>query len=121
LETKNLQSNTGRLQLGLHTAVQYQWWSTDQLMKKSIDFNVEIKFRFQWKYWMTLDANWIELNWNKLNGISIQLFNSPVGWRFDLIEFKFNWRQMGCKLVQKVLKICLWIWCWKKKRLQKQT
>ncbi len=45
----------------------------------------------EWKYSMTLHATWI--------------------------EFKFNWREMRCKLVHKVLKICnrlkfLRTYCW---------
>jgi hypothetical protein len=28
------------------------------------------------------------------------------------IQFKFNLREMVCKLVEMVLKKCLWIWCW---------
>jgi hypothetical protein len=29
------------------------------------------------------------------------------------IELKFNQTQMGCKLLENVFKIFLWIWCWK--------
>jgi len=27
---------------------------------------------------------------------------------------KFNWNRMGCKLMEKIFKIFLWIWCWEK-------
>jgi len=35
------------------------------------------------------------------------------------IESKFNWKAMRCKLVANVLKIYLWIRCWKKKNFRK--
>lgn len=41
------------------------------------------------------------------------------------IELKFNWSEMGYKLVEEILKICWRIWCRKKKnwktRIQKDT
>ncbi len=56
------------------------------------------------------------IEWN-LNWIPIQLNNG--------IKIQLNWKEIRCKLVEKVFKICLWIWCWKKnlkkKRIQKYT
>lgn len=45
---------------------------------------------------------------------------------WNSIQFKFNWREnYGCKLVEKGLKIYLWIWCWKinlkRTRIQENT
>jgi hypothetical protein len=45
-----------------------------------------------------------------LNWIQIPKLNSNT----STMKFKFNWKETRCKLVQKVLKICLWLWCWKK-------
>jgi hypothetical protein len=47
----------------------------------------------------------LELHWN----------SKSIEFVFNWIEFKFNFKKMGCQMVEKVLKICLWIWCWKKK------
>jgi hypothetical protein len=56
-----------------------------QLVKKWIDFNVEMKFHFEWEYWMALHAIWIEIKFQfnliqinsritiQLNWIQIQL------------------------------------------------
>jgi hypothetical protein len=44
----------------LHIANDNEWW-------KKIGFE-KIKFHFEWKYWMTLHATWIEFEW-----IQIQL------------------------------------------------
>ncbi len=58
----------------------------DQLIneKKKFDFNVKVKFHFEWKYWMTLHANWIELNldWNEI----LKLNSNTLSW----IEFQLN-------------------------------
>jgi hypothetical protein len=40
--------------------------TSDDQWKKWIDFNVEIKLYFEWQFWMTLQANWIELKWNEI-------------------------------------------------------
>ncbi len=70
----------------------------DQFMKK-LNWFCENKIPFDWNYWMTLHATWIQYNSN---------------WtKFNSTRFKFNWREMGCKMVEKVLKFYLWIWCWK--------
>jgi hypothetical protein len=53
------------------------WW------KEWIDF-VEIKFAFEWKYWMTLYATWIEFRFN-----SIQLNYKFNNW-IKIIEFNSN-------------------------------
>jgi hypothetical protein len=47
-----------------------------------------------------LNLDLVELNSNSTK------FNSIIGVRF-------NWRQMGCKLVEKDFETLLWIWCWK--------
>jgi hypothetical protein len=64
----------------------------DQLInkwKKEIGFNVKIKFHLnesiKW-HCMQIKFNWVE----------------------------FNWKEMGSKLMEKVLKIYLWIWCYEK-------
>jgi len=41
--------------------------------------------------------------------------NLKIGLKLNWIEFKFNWIEMGSKLVEKVLKTYSWIWCWKNK------
>jgi hypothetical protein len=46
------------------------------------------------------------LNWTKFN------FDSAI-------EFKLNQRQMGCKLLENIFKIFLWIWCLKKKTFKR--
>ncbi len=35
------------------------------------------------------------------------------GLRCNLIEFKLNWKEMGYKLVENILKIFSWMQCWK--------
>jgi len=42
-----------------------------------------------------------------------------IGLIFSSIEFKFNGTTIKFILVKKVLKIYLWIWCWKKKLLKR--
>jgi hypothetical protein len=64
-----------------------KWW------KKWIDF-MEI-VPFEWKYLMVLHAIWIEIQFKYIE------------WNSNSIEAKLNWRKVGCKLVHKVLKICL--------------
>jgi hypothetical protein len=61
-----------------------------------------------WKLIFILNKN-IELNFNSIK------FNSN-----STIELRFNWREMGCKLVEKVLKFWMWIWYWGKKKLKKE-
>jgi hypothetical protein len=66
---------------------------------------------------MTLHATWIELNfdfhelnWNTLNGVQIPLNWIQIlklNWIQIHMEFKFNRTEMQCKLVNRVLKICL--------------
>jgi hypothetical protein len=51
---------------------------------------------------------WTKLHWN-LNSTK---FNSIIGLRF-------NWKKMGCKLVENIFKFFLWMECWKKKLLKK--
>jgi hypothetical protein len=67
----------------------HQWWSIDQLMKKRIGFNVKTKFHFEWKYYMTLHANSIQL---KRNGIQID---------------------------GEGIEIYLWIWCYEQETLER--
>ncbi len=62
--------------------------------------------------------NWLDSNSIKFTFDSME-FNSTIGLRFNWIEFKFNWRKMKWKLVEKVIKILLWIWGWQKKNLKK--
>jgi len=38
-----------------------------------------------------------ELNWNS----NLTKFNSTIKLRFNWVEFEFNWRKVGCKLVGK--------------------
>ncbi len=73
-------------------------------LKKKFHSNENI----EWDY-MCLELNWIHisLNWVQIHWLKFEL---------NRIEFEFNWKQMGCKLVEKILKICLWMWCWKKKK-----
>ncbi len=54
-----------------------------------------------------------------LNDIACILFKY-IEWNFKSTKIKFNWKKVGCKLVEKIMKICSWIWCWKKK-LKKNT
>jgi hypothetical protein len=58
--------------------------------------------------------NWIQIHWLvfELNlRINSTKFNSTIGFQFNC-----NLKEMGCKLLKKVLKIYLWIWCWKNKK-----
>lgn len=86
-------------------SVQLHTTNDDQLMEKMLWFCGN-QIPLKWKCWITLHATWMELNSNKLNEIQILL---------NLNEF--NWKQMGGKSVQTVLKISLW--CWKNKKLWK--
>jgi hypothetical protein len=43
-----------------------------------------------------------KLNWN-----SIQFNLDSNEFELHWIKFKMNWKEMGCKLVQNVFKICL--------------
>lgn len=58
----------------------------------------KLQISFKWKYWESLHATWIEYKF--LNLIQIQ-------W----MEFKFNGRNMDCKLVHKILKKFLTLCC----------
>jgi hypothetical protein len=54
-----------------------------------------------------LNSNTLKLNSNTLNGIQIWL-------HWNLFEIKLNWREIRCKLVKNILKICSWQWYWRK-------
>jgi hypothetical protein len=41
-------------------------------------------------------------------------FNLDILYGIQCMKSKFSWREMGWKFVQKGLKICSWLWCWKK-------
>ncbi len=68
--------------------------------------NEKIKLISMWKLSFILNENieWhcmqIELNldWNEI----LKLNSNTLSW----IDFQLNWKEMGCKLVEKVLKIC---------------
>lgn len=67
-------------------------------------------------------CNWSSNQIKKINLIQIYWVKFKLGW----IEFRFNSLKIGCKLVQKVLKICLlllssMIMTLKKKQLSKDT
>jgi hypothetical protein len=55
-----------------------------------------------------------------LNDLCVQIeLNSNIFIEFDLIIelwFKFNWRKLRCKLVEKVSKLYSWVQCFKKKK-----
>jgi hypothetical protein len=91
------------IKLGPYVLTHYQWWTINEKtelisMSKSSSILID---NIQW-HCMQIEfkfLNWI-WNWNLIE------FNSNLS--------KFNWKEMGCKLVEKVLKIWLWIWCWKR-------
>jgi len=71
-----------------------------------------VKFKFYSNEnieWMTLNAIWIALNsnWIEVDWMQILKVDS------NSIGFKINWKEMGCKLVYKILKIFLCLWCCK--------
>ncbi len=73
--------------------------------------------------WVGLRFNGIEskfLNWIQTLWIEFEFefqFNSI---QFNsTIELRFNWRGMKCNLVEKIMKIYLWIWCREKKNFKK--
>jgi hypothetical protein len=66
--------------------------SDKQLMEK-MNWFCENGVPCKWNYWMTLHPSWF--------------------------EFKFNWREMRYKLMYKILKVYLGLWCWKEKKLSK--
>jgi hypothetical protein len=67
--------------------------SDKQLMEK-MNWFCENWVPCKWNYWMTLHPLWF--------------------------EFKFNWREMGYKLMYKILKIYLGLWRWEKKKTLKR-
>jgi hypothetical protein len=97
----------------------------DQLInswKKRIDSNVKIKSHYEWKYWLTLHANWTELNF-RFNWIGLTLnwiefkyfkwnsnpiqFNSIIGLRFNWIVFQFNFLKMEKILIFLIMNMML--------------
>jgi hypothetical protein len=66
-----------------------KWW-------KKISWFYGNEVPFEWKYLMVLHAICIEIQFKYIE------------WNSNSIEAKLNWRKIGCKLVHKVLKICLW-------------
>lgn len=100
----------------------------------SIDVNfVEIKFQFEWRYWMRLhvtsiwiglDLYWIEfkyiernLKWIDLNSNSTK-FNWRIGLRFNLISNSFFFSKKMQIGGENIEFFCSWIRCWdfKKKK-----
>jgi len=65
--------------------------SHNQLMRKMNWF--QLLFQFEWKYWMTLHANWNELEFNyiqiELNWIEFFKLN------FNSTIFKLNWIELN--------------------------
>jgi hypothetical protein len=60
------------------------------------------------------ELNWI-WNLDLIEFISNYLIKLKyIEWILNFNEFKFNWREMRFKLMQKIVKICLWLWSWKK-------
>jgi hypothetical protein len=74
------------------------------LKKQGFFFEMLLKWKTLMHFYMELRCSWTilqcNLNWIKLNS------NSRIGLAY--------WKQMECKLVDKVFKILLWIRCWKK-------
>jgi hypothetical protein len=78
------------------------WW------KKWIHF-VKIKFQQMKILNDMVCITWIELNSNSNSNSSLQFRFDWIKIQLDSISIEEKWE---CKLVQKILKICSWQWCW---------
>ncbi len=92
----------------------------EEKLPKGFEMKYNNLFLYKIEMWITLQCNlnwdWIEfkyIEWN-LNSTKFNS-NSIIGLRFNYVEFKFNHRKKGCKLVKNLFKIYLWICSWKKK------
>jgi hypothetical protein len=92
----------------LHLSFALPYITSDNQLMKKLSWFCGNWIPFEWKYWMTLHATWIQIQLNVtqyyLDLESIELNSNST---------KFNCRKMGYKLVQKVLKIYSWLWRWK--------
>ncbi len=80
------------IHLGRRIATHYQWWSINELIIYFVGITFHSNEKFEWY----CNATWIELNWIELH--SLELYSG---------RFRLNWREMGCKLVLKILTIYL--------------
>jgi len=95
-------SRFSNIQLGFHVGMHYQWQSIDEKQ-------VLILWKLNFIWMKIMNGIFFQLNWNSiqmsLNWIQIALNLIQIHWmEFD---FKFNWKQMLCKLVEKVLNFFL--------------
>lgn len=82
-------------ELGFMATMSYQFFLINWWKKK--DWFCENCIPFEWKYW---NFNWIEFQFNYIQ------FNNQI---------KIQLKRNECKLVEKILKIWSWMWCWKRK------
>jgi hypothetical protein len=75
-------------------------WKLSPILNENIEFDIACKLNWIWI------VHWNSIQFN-LDLIELYL-------EFNWIIFKFNRKEMKWKLVEKLLKICLWIWCWQK-------
>jgi hypothetical protein len=121
-----------------------KWHGEIELNMVSVGINLmKIKFHLIESCWMTLHATWIELeilqnlnliwigfrfygieskflNWIQIHWIGFEFQFNSIQFN-STIELRFNWRGMKCNLVEKIMRIYLWIWCREKKKNFKKT
>jgi hypothetical protein len=78
----------------------------NEMMKKWADF-VQIKFHFEWKYWMKLHSTWIELNLNRFNWIPILKFDSNSIKLNSRSPIKKNDMQINAKVIENLFIISI--------------
>jgi hypothetical protein len=76
-----------------------KWWKKTEI-KFHLNENIECNLN-----WIKFKLNWFPISLNS---------NSTSGLIFNYAASKFNCKKMECKLLEKLLKIFSWIWCWKK-------
>jgi hypothetical protein len=93
------------------------WWKKWKLVEIKCYSNENIEwhcmqFQFKFKFLDLIQILYDSTKTLKLNPKKIIYFE------FYWIQFKFKWKEMGCKVVKKVLKICSRLWCWKMKTMK---
>ncbi len=78
-----------------------KWWK--QKWRLGLNDNAACNLNRIQMNGVQIESNWIELNLNALDGIQIHW--NWTQFQKHCIDIKFNWREMRCKLIQKVLKV----------------
>jgi hypothetical protein len=96
-------SNTCSVLVCTNITLTIKWWK--QKWRLGLNDNAACNLNRIQMNGVQIESNWIELNLNALDGIQIHWNWSQF--QKHCIDIKFNWREMRCKLIQKVLKVCL--------------